>query len=62
MAENGLKMVKFFWGASHMINKNILILHLHLVSRAIFFKFGQKSGFVKYLKRRSSKTKNVKMI
>ena len=55
-----------------MINKNILtflvfqLFHfgyfLHLVFRAIFFKFGQNSGFVKYPKRKSLKTKNVKML
>ena len=67
MAKNDLKMVDFFGGASHMINNNILTFllfklflygsFLHLVFRAIFFKFGQYSGFVKYPKRKSSNTK-----
>ena len=57
MAKNGLKMVEFFWGASHMINNNILTFlvyqlflfgyFLHLVFIAIFFKLDQNSGFVK---------------
>ena len=72
MAKNGLKMVELFLGASHVINKNILTFlvfqlflfgyFLHLVFRAIFFKFGQNSGFVKYPKWKSLKTKNVKMV
>ena len=58
MAKNGLKMVDIFWGASHMINNNIFNIFcfltfsfgyfLDLVFRAIFSKFGQNSGFVKY--------------
>ena len=57
MTKNGLKMVEIFWGASHMINNNILTFFvfkffvfgyfLNLVFRAIFFKCGQNSGFVK---------------
>ena len=55
-----------------MINKNILIFlvlkffvfgyFLDLVFRAIFFKFGQNSGLVKYPKRKSSKNKHFKML
>ena len=54
-----------------MINKNILtflvfqLFHfgyfLHLVFRAIFFKFGQNTGFVKYPKEKVEK-KMLKMI
>ena len=60
MAKNGQKMVEIFWGASHMIDINILTFFvskflvfgyfLDLVFRAIFSKFGQNTGFVKYPK------------
>ena len=55
-----------------MININILTFlifqlfvfgyFLDLVFRAIFFKFGQNSGLVKYPKRKSSKNKHFKML
>ena len=35
---------------------------LDLVFRAIFSKFGQNTGFVKYPKTKNSKTKNVEML
>ena len=72
MAKNGLKMVEFFWGASHMINNNILTFlvyqlflfgyFLHLVFIAIFFKFGQNTGFLKYPKEKVQKLKMLKML
>ena len=72
MAKNGLKMVELFLGASHVINKNILTFlvfqlflfgyFLHLVFRAIFFKFGQNTGFVKYPKEKVEKQKMLKML
>ena len=58
MAKNGFKMVEIFLGASHMINNNIFNIFtfltfsfgyfLDLVFRAIFSKFSQNTGFVKY--------------
>ena len=60
MAKIVLKMVEIFLGASHMINNNIFNIFsfltfsfeyfLDLVFRAIFFKFGQNTGFLKYPK------------
>ena len=71
MAKNGLKMVEIFGGASHMINNNILTFFvfkllvfgyfLDLVFRAIFSKFGQNTGFVKYPKEKVEKLKMLKM-
>ena len=71
MAKNSLKMLEIFWGASHMIDINILTffvfkflvfgLFLDLIFRAIFSKFGQNTGFVKYPKTNNSKTKNFEM-
>ena len=58
MAKNDQKRVEIFWGASHMINDNIFNIFnfstfslgyfLDPVSRAIFLKFSQNAGFVKY--------------
>ena len=72
MAKNGLKVVEIFWGASHMINNNILNFFvfkffvfgyfLDLVFRAIFSKFGQNTGFVKYPKEKVEKQKMLKMV
>ena len=72
MAKNGLKMVEIFWGASHMINNNIFNIFcfltfsfgyfLDLVFRAIFSKFGQNTGFVKYPKEKVKKQKMLKML
>ena len=72
MAKNGQKMVEIFWGASHIINNNIFNnfcfltfsfrFFLDLVFRAIFFKFGQNTGSVKYPKEKVDKTKNVKNV
>ena len=66
MAKNGQNMVEIFLGASHMINNNIFNIFcfstfslgyfLDSVFRAIFLKFGQNTGFVKY-----PKTKNLKI-
>ena len=72
MAKNGLKMVEIFWGASHIINNNIFNnfcfltfsfrYFLDLVFRAIFSKFGQNTGFVKYPKEKVKKQKMLKML
>ena len=68
MAKKGLK---FFVGASHMINNNIFNIFsfstfslgyfLDPVFRAIFLKFNQNSGFVKYPKEKVEKLKMLKM-
>ena len=60
MAKNGFKNVEFFGGASQMINNSIFNIFsfltfsfgyfLDLVFGAIFFKFGQSTGFLKYPK------------
>ena len=62
MAKNGKKMVEIFRGASDMINNNIFYIFsfltfsiwyfLDLGFRAIFFKFGQNTGFLKYPKKK----------
>ena len=72
MAKNGLKMVEFFGGASHMIKNNIfnifcfstfsLWYFLDPVFRAIFLKFSQNAGFVKYLREKVEKLKLLKML
>ena len=72
MAKNGLKMVEIFLGASHMINNNIFNIFcfltfsfgyfLDLVFGAIFFKFGQNTGFLKYPKEKVKKLKMLKML
>ena len=72
MDKNGFKKVEFFGGASHMINNtifNILIFFyfsfgyfVDLVFRAIFFKFGQNTGFVMYPKEKVKKQKMLKML
>merc|ERR1712155_404862 len=72
MANNGFKMVDFFLGASHMINNNIFNIFCFLtfsfgyfldpVFRAIFSKFGQNTGFVKYPKEKVKKQKMLKML
>ena len=69
MVKNGFKMVEIFLGASHMINDTIFNIFcfstfsfgyfLDLVFRAIFSKFGQNTGFVKYPKEKVEKQKNV---
>ena len=65
-------MVEIFRGASHIINNNIFNnfcfltfsfrYFLDLVFRAIFFKFGQNTGFVKYTKEKVEKQKILKML
>ena len=70
MAKNGQKMVEIFRGASHIINNNIFNnfcfltfsfrYFVDLVFRAIFFKFGQNTGFVKYPKEKVEKLKMLK--
>ena len=72
MAKNGLKMVEIFWGASHMIDNNIfnifgfstfsLRYFLDPHFGAIFFKFSQNAGFVKYPKEKVDKPKMLKML
>ena len=69
MAKKGLK---FFWGASHMINNNIFNIFifstfslghfLDPVFRAIFLKFSQNAGFVKYPREKVEKHKMLKML
>ena len=66
------KWLKFFGGASHMINNNIFTIFgfstfsvgyfLDLVFRAFFSKFGQNTGFVKYPKEKVEKQKMLKML
>ena len=58
MAKNGQKRVEIFLGASHLINNNIFNIFnfstfslgyfFDPVIRAIFLKFSQNAGFVKY--------------
>ena len=72
MAKKGQKMVEIFLGAPRMINNDIFNIFSFLtfslgyfldsVFRAIFSKFGQNTGFVKYPKTKNLKTKNVKML
>merc|ERR1739836_370240 len=72
MAKNGFKMVEIFLGTSHMICNNIFNIFcflifsfwyfLDLVFRAIFSKFGQNTGFVKYPKEKVEKQKMLKML
>ena len=72
MAKNGQKRVEIFWGASHMINNNIFNIFnfstfslgyfLDPVSRAIFLKFSQNAGFVKYPREKVEKLKMLKML
>jgi len=72
MAKNGFKNVEFFGGASQMINNSIFNIFsfltfsfgyfLDLVFGAIFFKFGQNTGFLKYPKEKVKKLKMLKML
>ena len=72
MAKNDQKRVEIFWGASHMINDNIFNIFnfstfslgyfLDPVSRAIFLKFSQNAGFVKYPREKVEKLKMLKML
>ena len=72
MAKNGLKMVEIFWGSSHTIKNTIFNIFcfstfsfgyfLDLVFRAIFSKFGQNTGLVKYLKEKVETQKMLKML
>ena len=70
MAKNGPKIIEIFWGASHIINNDIFNIFsfstfslgyfLDSVFRAIFFKFSQNAGFVKYP--REENLKNQKSV
>ena len=72
MAKNDQKRVEIFWGASHIINDNIVNIFnfstfslgffLDPVSRAIFLKFSQNAGFVKYPREKVEKLKMLKML
>ena len=72
MVKNGPKMAEIILGASHVINNNIFNIFcfstfsfgyfLDLVFRAIFSKFGQNTGFVKYPKEKVKKLKISKML
>ena len=72
MAKNDQKRVEIFWGASHMINDNIFNIFnfstfslgyfLDPVFRAIFLKFSQNAGFVKYPREKVEKLKMLKML
>ena len=63
-------MVEIIFGASHMININIFNIFsfptfsfgyfLYLVFRAIFYKFGQNTGLLKYPKEKVKKLKMLK--
>ena len=64
--------MNFFGGASNMINNNIKIFlvfeflvfgyFLDLVFKAVFFKFGQNAGFVKYPREKVEKQKMLKLL
>ena len=72
MVKNGSKMDEIILGASHMKNNIIFNIFcfltfsfgyfLDLVFRAIFSKFGQNTGFVKYPKEKVEKQKMLKML
>ena len=72
MAKNGQKMAEIIWGASDMINNNIFSIFcfstfslgyfLDPVFRAIFLKFSQNAGFVKYPRGKVDKQKMLKML
>ena len=54
MAKNGLKTVEFFWGASHMINNNILTF---LVFKLFHFGYFTNPEFWPNLKKIALKTR-----
>ena len=72
MAKNGLKMVEFFWGASHMINNNIFNIFcfstfsLGYFRNPVFWpnleKIALKTRSRKYLKEKVKKQKMLKML
>ena len=72
MAKNGQKRVEIFGGASHMINNNIfnvfnfstfsLGYFLDPALKAIFLKFSQNAGFVKYPREKVEKLKLLEML
>ena len=72
MPKNAQKMVEIFLGVSPMINNNIfnifcfstfsLRYFLNTFFRAIFLKFSQNAGFVKYPREKFEKQKMVKML
>ena len=72
MAKNGQKMVEIFWWTLHMINNDIFNIFnfstfslgyfLDPVFRAIFLKFSQNAGFVKYPREKVEKPKMLKML
>ena len=72
MAKNDQKRVEIFLGASHMINDNIFNIFnfstfslgyfLDPVCRAIFLKFSQNAGFVKYPRGKVEKLKMLKIL
>ena len=67
MAKKGQKILEIFWGASHIINKNIFNIFCFStfslryfpdpIFRAIFFKLSQNSEFVKYPREKVIKQK-----
>ena len=72
MAKNGQKMAEIFLGASHMINNNIFSIFCFStfflgyfwdpVFKAIFLKFIQNAGLVKYPREKVEKQKMLKML
>ena len=73
MAKNGQKKgLKFVVGASHMINNNIFNIFsfstfslgyfLDPALKAIFLKFSQNAGFVKYPREKVEKLKLLEML
>ena len=72
MAKNGLKMAEIFCGGITYDKKTIfnifcfstfsLWYFLDPVFRAIFLKFSQNAGFVKYLREKVEKLKLLKML
>ena len=57
MAKNGLMMVEIFWGASHMINNNIIIF---LVFKFLVFGYFTNPVFWPNLKKIALKTGSQK--
>ena len=57
MVKNGLKMVEIFWGASHMINNNILIF---FVFKFLVFGYFTNPVFWPNLKKIALKTRSRK--
>ena len=72
MAKKGPKILEIFWGASHIVNNNIFNIFRFLtfslryfpdpICRAIFLKFSQNAGFLKYPREKVEKLKLLEML